>query len=108
MYFYTFFPTRIQAMETLLSLGQQKVLDTLTAEQHGNLSSTFANFLPGIVLALTKVATADEKQGSKVTAVSICQNLVSRRPSNWCLYTVQYILRDVPVIQYTRGVVDSG
>lgn len=62
---------RIQAIETLSALGLQKSFGTLTTEQQKILSCTFANFLPGIVIALTKVATADEKQSHKVTAVSI-------------------------------------
>ncbi|XP_045600522.2 TELO2-interacting protein 1 homolog isoform X1 [Procambarus clarkii] len=62
---------KIQAMETLLVLGQKKLFDILSNQQQDILSSTFANFLPGIVTALTKVATGDEKQGHKVTAVAV-------------------------------------
>lgn len=62
---------KLQAIETLLSLGQKKSFESLPKQQQDVLSTTYANFLPGILMALTRVATADEKQGHKVTALAL-------------------------------------
>ncbi|XP_042241864.1 TELO2-interacting protein 1 homolog [Homarus americanus] len=88
---------KIQAMETLSALGQQKTFHTLSSQDQNLLSYTFANFLPGIVLALTKVATADEKQGHKVTAVAI---------DAWS-YFVMLVMRDKFLEEHTPRLGES-
>lgn len=88
---------KLQALETLSALGLQKSFSTLTAEQQNILSCTFANFLPGIVIGLTKVATADEKQGHKITAAAI---------DTWS-YFVMLVMRDNFLEEHTFGLGES-
>lgn len=62
--------SRIEAVETLSALGQKKNFEMFFKDQQMAISQTFSNFLPGIVMALAKIATGDEKQGHKLTVVS--------------------------------------
>ncbi|XP_063598844.1 TELO2-interacting protein 1 homolog [Penaeus indicus] len=62
---------RIEAIETLSALGQKKNFEMFLKDQQMAISQTFSNFLPGIVMALAKIATGDEKQGHKLTVVAI-------------------------------------
>ncbi|XP_064079080.1 TELO2-interacting protein 1 homolog [Macrobrachium nipponense] len=62
---------RIEAIVCLSALGQKKFFTNISEAKQDNLSSTFTNFLPGIVTGLAKIANGDEKQGHKITCAAI-------------------------------------
>ena len=64
-----FFFFRATALQTLLDLGQYNHWNDLPENHQFHLAETFSNFLPGITLATTRIATASDIQGHRTTSV---------------------------------------
>nr|XP_027222889.1 TELO2-interacting protein 1 homolog [Penaeus vannamei] len=88
---------RIEAVETLSALGQKKNFEMFFKDQQMAISQTFSNFLPGIVMALAKIATGDEKQGHKLTVAAI---------TTW-IHFVTVVMRDSFLEEQTSSFGDN-
>ncbi|KAK4291087.1 hypothetical protein Pmani_036068 [Petrolisthes manimaculis] len=75
---------KIQAIATLGAMSQMTAFPNLTHSDQQFISTTFTNFLPGVSMGLTKVATAGDTQNHKVTAAAI---------DVWC-HVVVMVMRD--------------
>ncbi|KAK3852544.1 hypothetical protein Pcinc_040879 [Petrolisthes cinctipes] len=75
---------KTQAIATLGAMSQMTAFPNLTHSDQQFISTTFTNFLPGVSMGLTKVATAGDTQNHKVTAAAI---------DVWC-HVVVMVMRD--------------
>lgn len=80
---------RTQAIAALGAMSQMMAFPNLTHSDQTFISTTFTNFLPGMSMGLTKVATAGDTQNHRVTAVGVYLVILHGSLSN-SVYTVLY------------------